>query len=288
MWPTFFLEGVFVPFALNRDPKYLAAQALAVRRAIVTMLAKAGSGHTGGSLSMTDLITVLYHAELRHDPANPKWPGRDRLILSKGHGAPALYATLAALGYFPAEALGTLRTLGSILQGHPDMNKTPGVEMSTGSLGQGLSIACGMAAAARSESPAAPTRVYAVLGDGELEEGQIWEAAMSAAHHRLSNLCAVVDHNGLQIDGPVCDVMNIEPLRDKWAAFNWNVLVIDGHDYVQILGALDAARAEREKPTVIIANTVKGKGVSFTENQVCWHGVAPDSEQVCQMLDELK
>jgi transketolase len=282
------VEAGFVPFTLNRDPKFLAQQALDIRRDIIAMLTAAGSGHTGGSLSMADLITALYFAELKHDPAQPKWPGRDRFILSKGHAAPALYAVLARTGYFPAAALATLRKLGSILQGHPDMNKTPGVEMSTGSLGQGLSVACGMAAAARAEGGPAAYRVYAILGDGELDEGQVWEAAMSAAHYGLSNLCALVDHNGLQIDGAVCQVMNIEPIRDKWAAFNWHTLVIDGHDYCQILAALDAARAETAKPTVIIAKTVKGKGVSFTENQVGWHGVAPNEEQACKALEELK
>lgn len=277
-----------MPFSLNRDPKFLAQQALLIRRDIVTMLAAAGSGHTGGSLSVTDLLTTLYFAELNHDPAQPKWPQRDRLILSKGHAAPALYAVLARTGYFSPDALCTLRKLGSTLQGHPDMNKTPGVEISTGSLGQGLSAACGMAAAARMGSGSPAYRVYAVMGDGELDEGQVWEAAMSAAHYRLSNLCALIDHNGLQIDGGVCEVMNIEPLKDKWAAFNWNVLCIDGHDHGQILSALAAARAETTKPTVIIAKTVKGKGLSFAENKASWHGVAPNQEQVCQALDELK
>ena len=276
-----------MPFPLNRDLEFLARQALTIRRDVVTMLGAAGSGHTGGSLSLADLLAVLYFAELRHDPAEPRLPDRDRFVLSKGHGAPALYSALARTGYFSPELLPTLRKLGSILQGHPDMNKTPGVEMSTGSLGQGLSVACGMAAAARDESGRAAYRVYALLGDGELDEGQVWEAAMSAAHYRLSNLCALVDRNGLQIDGCVQDVMNIEPLADKWRAFNWNTLVCDGHDYAQILSALDAARAETNRPTVILAATVKGKGVSFTENQVCWHGVAPNQEQVCQMLDEL-
>jgi transketolase len=277
-----------VPFALNRDPKYLAGQALAIRRDIVSMLSAAGSGHTGGSLSCTDLLTVLYFAELRHDPARRDWPERDRFILSKGHAAPALYSVLARSGYFPVETLATLRKLGSSLQGHPDMNKTPGVEMSTGSLGQGLSVACGLAAAGRKPDGSCAYRVYALLGDGELDEGQVWEAAMSAAHHRLSNLCALIDRNGLQIDGSVCEVMSLDPLADKWKAFNWNVLEINGHDYSEILSALDRARQETRQPTVIIANTVKGKGVSFTENQVCWHGVAPNQEQACRALDELK
>lgn len=276
-----------MPFSPVRDPKFLSQQALQIRRDIVTMLGAAGSGHTGGSLSMADLVTVLYFAELRHDPLQPRWPERDRFVLSKGHGAPALYAVLARTGYFSPEVLPTLRKLDSILQGHPDMNKTPGVEMSTGSLGQGLSAACGMAAAARDRAGRTAYRVYALLGDGEMDEGQVWEAAMSAAHYRLSNLCALVDRNGLQIDGSVCDVMGLEPLADKWRAFNWNVLEIDGHDHAGILAALAAARSETSRPTVLLARTVKGKGVSFTENQVCWHGVAPDGKQVCQMLDEL-
>jgi len=251
------------------------------------MLTAAGSGHTGGSLSVTDLLSVLYFSELKHDPSQPKWPERDRLILSKGHAAPALYAVLARAGYFSPDLLPTLRKIGTTLQGHPDMNKTPGVEMSTGSLGQGLSIACGMAVAAQNASCGTAYRVYAVLGDGELDEGQVWEAAMSAAHYRLSNLCVLIDHNGLQIDGRVCDVMNSEPLKEKWEAFNWNVLCIDGHNYSQILSALDAARAETQKPTVIIAKTIKGKGLSFAENKACWHGVAPNQEQACQALEEL-
>jgi transketolase len=275
-------------YPLNRDLAFLSGQALTVRRDIVSMLGAAGSGHTGGSLSVADLLTVLYFAELKHDPAQPQWEERDRFVLSKGHAAPALYAVLARTGYFPPAELSTLRKLGSRLQGHPDMNKTPGVDMSTGSLGQGLSLACGLAAAARRGNGRTAYRVYAIMGDGEQEEGQVWEAAMSAAHFSLSNLCALVDANGLQIDGPVCQVMNIEPLAAKWAAFNWNVISIDGHDYAQILSALDRARAEISRPTVILAKTTKGKGVSFAENQVCWHGVAPNQEQVCLALDELK
>jgi transketolase len=224
---------------------------------------------------------VLYFGVMRHDPQNPAWDQRDRFILSKGHAAPAQYAVLARTGYFPPEHLDTLRRLGSTLQGHPDMNKTPGIEVSTGSLGQGLSMACGMAAALPGQ------RIYTVLGDGECQEGQVWEAAMSAAHYGLGNLCAVIDHNGLQIDGEVCQVMNINPLADKWRAFGWHVLSVDGHRYDELLQAFEEAALEKEKPTVIIAKTIKGKGVSFTENQVCWHGVAPNDEQVCQMLEEL-
>lgn len=276
-----------MPYARNRDLHFLAKQALEIRRDIVSMLGAAGSGHTGGSLSMADLITALYFAELRHDPARPDWPERDRFVLSKGHGAPALYAALARTGYFSTDLLPTLRKLGSLLQGHPDMNKTPGVEISTGSLGQGLSAACGMAAAALRPGAPPAYRVYALLGDGELDEGQVWEAAMSAAHYRFGHLCALVDCNGLQIDGQCEQVMTMEPLADKWRAFNWEVLEIDGHDFARILEALDQARRDAARPTVVLARTVKGKGVSFTENQVCWHGVAPGAEQVCQMLDEL-
>jgi transketolase len=275
-------------YPLNRDLSFLADKALTIRRDIVSMLGAAGSGHTGGSLSVTDLLTVLYFAEMRHDPAQPQWAERDRFVLSKGHAAPALYATLARSGYFPPETLSTLRKFGSMLQGHPDMNKTPGVNISTGSLGQGLSVACGMAVAARQAKGAPLFRVYVAMGDGEMEEGQVWEGAMSAAHYGLGNLCALVDANGLQIDGPVCQVMNVEPIADKWRAFNWNVICIDGHNYAQILDALDQAKKVTTRPTVIVAKTTKGKGISFTENQVCWHGVAPNQEQVCQALDELK
>ncbi len=275
-------------FPKNPDPTLLAREALTIRRDIVEMLSRAGSGHTGGSLSIVDLLAVLYYAELKHDPARPDWPERDRFVLSKGHAAPALYSVLARTGYFPVEKLVTLRKLNSILQGHPDMNKTPGVEMSTGSLGQGLSVACGMAAMARLAPGPPAYRVYALLGDGELNEGQVWEGAMSAAHYGLNNLCALVDKNGLQIDGETCAIMNVDPVADKWRAFGWNVVTLDGHDYGQILSGFKAARAETEKPTVLIAKTVKGKGVSFTENQVCWHGIAPDHEQVCLALDELK
>lgn len=275
-------------FPLQRDPLAIAKQAMILRRDVVEMLGAAGSGHTGGSLSCADILATLYLAELRHDPANPKWPQRDRFILSKGHAAPALYSILARTGYFSVDHLRTLRKLNSILQGHPDMNKTPGVEISTGSLGQGLSVGCGMAAMAFDAARRPGYRVYVLLGDGELDEGQVWEAAMSAAHYRLGNLCVIVDKNGLQIDGATCSVMNSDPVEDKWRAFGWNVISAQGHDYGQLLEALDAARAETARPSVIVARTVKGKGVSFTENQVCWHGVAPDQEQVCRALDELK
>ncbi|MCD4814225.1 transketolase [bacterium] len=252
------------------------------------MLGEAGSGHTGGSLSVTDILTTLFFSELKHDPQNPSWQERDRFILSKGHAAPALYAALARTGYFSSDELLTIRKLNSSLQGHPDMNKTPGVEMSTGSLGQGLSVACGMAVAARDKSGKPGYRVYAVLGDGELNEGQVWEAAASASHYKLDNLCAIVDNNGLQIDGRTQDVMNMDSISDKWKAFGWNVIEADGHDMQNLLAALSSARNETGRPTVIVAKTVKGKGITFMENKAGWHGVAPSQEQVCQALEELK
>ena len=273
-------------YPLNTDITYLANQANILRQDIIKMLGEAGSGHTGGSLSMVDLITTLFLAELKHDPKQVAWPERDRFILSKGHGAPALYAILAHTGYFDLKILSSLRKLNSILQGHPDKNKTPGVEVSTGSLGQGLSMACGIAMAAGLDKQ--NYRVYTLLGDGELNEGQVWEAMMSASHYKLSNLCAIVDNNGLQIDGEICEIMDLAPLADKWQSFGWNTISIDGHDYKQILDAFSAARLETKKPTVIIAATIKGKGVSFTENKVGWHGIAPNPEEVKKALSELE
>ena len=263
----------------------LATIAKEIRKNIITMLGKAGSGHPGGSLSAAEIVTALYFHEMRLDPARPDWPERDRFVLSKGHAAPVLYAALANRGFFPKEDLLTLRQLGSPLQGHPDMRKVPGVDLSTGSLGQGLAAANGMALAARVDGKA--YRVYALVGDGEQDEGMIWEAAMAAAHYQLDNLAAFVDHNGLQIDGTIREVMSPEPVADKWRAFGWHVLEIDGHDLKQIIGALDQARQIKGKPTMIVAETVKGKGVSFMENQVDWHGTAPKPEQVTQALAEL-
>lgn len=256
-----------------------------IRKDIIRMLGEAGSGHPGGSLSAADIVTVLYFHELRLDPERPDWPERDRFVLSKGHAAPVLYAALAERGFFPKEELMTLRKLGSRLQGHPDMRKVPGVEMSTGSLGQGLSVANGMALAARLDQRS--YRVYALLGDGELDEGMVWEAAMAAAHYKLDNLTAFVDHNGLQIDGPIAEVMSPEPVADKWRAFGWHVINIDGHDLNQIVDALNEAKTVKGKPTMIVAETVKGKGVSFMENQVGWHGVAPNPDEVTRALAEL-
>ncbi len=255
------------------------------RRTILKMLNKAGSGHTGGSLSAIDIIVNLYYCQMKHDPQNPGWAERDRFILSKGHAAPALYTTLSQCGYFPEEDLYALRTKGSHLQGHPDMLKTPGVDFSTGSLGQGLSVACGMAIGLkldRSES-----RVYAILGDGEIQEGMIWEAAMNAAHNKLDNLCAVVDYNGLQIDGYIKDVKNPEPIAEKWEAFNWKTISIDGHDFIQINEAFKQAAETKDRPTMIVAHTVKGKGVSIFEDQGKYHGVTPSDEELEQALKEL-
>lgn len=245
----------------------------------------ASSGHPGGSLSISDILSYLYFEEMNIDPRDPKKANRDRFVLSKGHTAPALYAALAERGYFPREDLKTFRRIDSYLQGHPDMKGTPGVDMTTGSLGLGFSAACGMALSAKISGDS--YRVYAVLGDGESEEGQVWEAAMFAAHKKLDNLCIFLDYNGLQIDGPIAEVNDPSPLDEKFAAFGWNVLMIDGHDIEAIDGAAKAARACKGKPTAIICRTVKGKGVSFMENSVKWHGSAPNEEQYKQAVSEI-
>ncbi|MCL2761156.1 MAG: transketolase [Desulfuromonadales bacterium] len=250
---------------------------------IIKMLHASGSGHTGGSLSAIDIITVLYFYKMRHNPSNPKWPERDRFILSKGHAAPALYVALAETGYFPKEDLMTLRQLGSHLQGHPDSKGTPGVEVCTGSLGQGLSMANGIALGLRlAESD---SRVYALLGDGELQEGQVWEAAMAGGHYKLDNLCIFIDSNGLQIDGEVSKIINVEPIKEKFLAFGWNVLEIDGNNVEEIIGALDKAETIKGKPTAVVAHTVKGKGVSFFENKASYHGVTPSDEEFPRALE---
>jgi transketolase len=260
----------------------LEERARELRADVVKMLHKSQSGHTGGSLSVIDMITALYFSKMKHDPANPGWDGRDRFVLCKGHAAPAQYVALAAAGYFPREDLMTLRRLGSHLQGHPDSKVTPGVEVCTGSLGQGLSMANGIALGLRLDQK--PNRVYAILGDGELQEGQVWEAAMAASHYRLDNLCAMVDANALQIDGEVAKVMNVAPIADKFKAFGWHVLEIDGHDIQAILAALDAAETVKGKPTMVVARTVKGKGVSFFENKASYHGVPPSDEELPKAL----
>jgi transketolase len=267
------------------DPGQLQEIARQVRLDIVEMLYKSGSGHLGGSLSATDILVALFFAEMRTRPDDPCWPERDRFILSKGHGAPALYAVLSRLGYFPREELATLRQFGSNLQGHPDSSCTPGVEIPTGSLGQGLSIANGLALAARLNHQS--HRIYVLMGDGESQEGQIWEAAMSAAHYRLDNLTAIVDRNRLQIDGRTHEVMSLEPLAAKWQAFGWHTLEVDGHDIPQILAVLQTCRTVSSLPSVIIAYTVKGKGVSVFEDKAKYHGVAPNDEEYQQALKEL-
>jgi len=271
--------GVFI------SQEDLAEVARRIRRHIVTIIGRAGSGHPGGSLSAVDIVTTLYWKVLRHKPADPHWADRDRFILSKGHAAPMLYSVLAECGYFPVGELATLRQMDSRLQGHADRTATPGVEMSSGSLGQGLSFAIGVALAARLDSR--DYRTYVLLGDGECNEGQVWEAAMAAAHFRLDNLVAVVDNNGLQIDGPTCDVMNTDPLDKKWEAFGWHVIKVDGHDFTKLQEAFEKAKTIKGKPTVIIARTTKGKGVSFMENVVGFHGKAPDKEQMEIALKEL-
>ena len=265
--------------------KELEEKARQIRRLIIKMLSLAGSGHPGGSLSSTDIVSCLYFSVMRHNPKNPQWPQRDRFHLSKGHCCPLWYAALAESGYFPEEELWTLRNLGSNLQGHPDW-RTPGVDVASGSLGQGLSVAIGMALAARLDQ--ATFRIYCLLGDGEIQEGQVWEAAMAAAHFRCDNLCAILDYNGYQIDGKVKDIMNLEPLTEKWQAFGWHTINIDGHNIAEILDAFEQAKAIKGKPAIIIAKTIKGKGVSFMENVVDFHGRAPTEEEAKKALEELK
>ncbi|MFZ5906993.1 MAG: transketolase [Nitrospirota bacterium] len=264
----------------------LKEKAKELRKEILKMLTEAQSGHTGGSLSAADIVTALYFHKMRHNPKDPKWRDRDRFILSKGHAAPLLYAALALSGYFSKTLMKTLRKLGSPLQGHPCSRTLPGVEISTGSLGQGLSIANGIAAGVKLDG--LRSRVYCLLGDGEIQEGQVWEAAMTAAHYRLDNLCAFIDNNGLQIDGHCCDVMYIEPIVKKWEAFGWNVFDIDGHDMAAIVSALDRAETVKNRPTMIVARTVKGKGISFFEGKVQYHGVAPTPEELKKALKELE
>ena len=263
----------------------LAETARNIRLGIIHGVANAGCGHPGGSLSIADIMAYLYTKELNVRPEDPKWEDRDRFVLSKGHTAPALYATLAERGFFPKEELVTLRQIDSRLQGHPDMKNIPGVDMTTGSLGLGISAACGMALSGKVSGKS--YRVYTIVGDGESEEGQVWEAAMFAAHYALDNLCIFVDFNGLQIDGPVTEVMNPTPLDEKFAAFGWNVLVIDGHDLDAIEQAVQTAKATKGKPTAVIMKTIKGKGVSFMENNVKWHGSAPKADQYEQAVNEI-
>ena len=269
-----------------QEKKQLQVAACKVRMGILSSTHAAKCGHPGGSLSAADLFTYLYFAEMNIDPQNPKWEERDRFVLSKGHTAPGLYSALANRGFFPVEELVTLRKLGSFLQGHPNMRTVPGVDMSTGSLGQGISCAAGMALGLKHQGKS--PRVYTLLGDGEIEEGQVWEAAMFAAHYKLDNLCVIVDNNGLQIDGPVADVMSPYPIDEKFRAFGFHVEIIDGNDLDQIEKAMKIARATKGQPTAIIMKTTKGKGVSYMENQVSWHGKAPNDEEYEIGMNELK
>ena len=269
----------------NSTKKALQQAALKIRLGILEEVFSASSGHPGGSLSIADILSYLFFKEMRIDPKNPQWEDRDRFVLSKGHTAPALYAALANRGYFEVSELKGFRNASSFLQGHPDMKHTPGVDMTTGSLGLGISAACGMALSGKISDK--DYRVYDVLGDGETEEGQVWEAAMFAAHYKLDNLCIFVDFNGLQIDGPIVDVIDPTPLDKKFEAFNWNVVTADAHDFDSIEAAVEAAKACKGKPTAIIAKSTKGKGVSFMENQVGWHGKAPSAEEYEKAVAEL-
>ena len=266
--------------------KELLQMTKVVRSDIVTMVNKAGSGHPGGSLSATDLMVALYFGGIiKVDPENPDWDGRDRFILSKGHVAPVLYSVLARKGFFPVEELGTLRQMGSILQGHPHKGTAPGLDCSSGSLGQGLSISNGLAIGFKKQKK--DNRVYCLLGDGELQEGQCWEAVMTAGQHKLDNVCAIVDYNRVQLDGTLAEIKELGDLAEKWNSFGWNVIRLNGHDMEQILDAYHAAQNCKGKPTVLIADTVKGKGVSFMENDCNWHGNAPDDEQLAAALVEI-
>ncbi len=265
--------------------KNLSAQARQARRAVLTMVHKANSGHIGGSLGSMEILVALYHHIMRHDPTRPDWKERDRFVLSKGHCSPVLYSVLAGCGYFPTEDLATFRQPGSHLQGHPYQPKTPGVEASTGTLGLGLSTACGFALAAKFRGE--KHKVYALCGDGEQQEGQIWEAAMFAHKYQLDNLIAFTDRNRLQTDGDTEDVMPLDPLVDKWRAFGWNSWEIDGHDLNQIVDSVAKADDGSKKPTMIIANTIKGKGISFMENEAMWHGTPPNDEQFQRAMEEL-
>ena len=269
-----------------KDVKKLEEIARNVRIGVIEAVHSANSGHPGGSLSCTDILTVLYFNQMNIDEYKPKAKGRDRLVLSKGHCAPALYSVLAERGFFDKERLKTLRNINGNLQGHPDMNKIPGVDMTTGSLGQGLSAANGMAMASKLDGEG--VRVYCICGDGEIQEGQIWEAAMTSAHYKLDNLCLIVDNNNLQIDGTVDKVMSVYPIDEKFKSFGFNVINVDGHNIEELISAFEQAKKVKGKPTAIIANTIKGKGVSFMENQVGWHGKAPNDEEYALALEELR
>ena len=270
---------------MKKKINFLKDKANTIRKLIIKMLAEAKSGHPGGSLSATEIVTCLYFEVMRHNPKDPDWPGRDKFHLSKGHCCPAVYSGLALSGYFSVEELMKLRKLGCLLQGHPDRG-TPGIEVASGSLGQGLSVACGMSMAAKIDKK--DTRVYCLMGDGELQEGNIWEAAMSAAHFKLDNLCGIVDYNHFQIDGRTEEIMNLAPMANKWKSFGWHIIQCDGHSIEELLRAFKEARTIKQKPTVIIAETVKGKGVSFMEHVVDFHGRAPTQEEKDIALGELE
>jgi len=281
------LKAAQTAFDMNiEEIRHLKTIAKELRIWIIRMIAEAGSGHPGGSLSAIDILTVLFFHTMRHRPQEPSWALRDRFILSKGHGVPALYAVLAKSGYFHMEELLTLRKTHSRIQGHPVAGSVPGIESSTGSLGQGLSIAQGLALASKLDGT--PYRVFCMIGDGETQEGQIWETAMSAPKFELDNLVVFLDYNKGQIDGPTKQIMDLEPIADKWTAFNWDVQEIDGHDIAKIINALERTRSPMGKPHIIIAHTVKGKGVSFMENKIEWHGTAPNKEQAIQAIQELE
>ncbi|MCX7746369.1 MAG: transketolase [Clostridia bacterium] len=269
----------------KKNVEELKKYSTVIRKHIIDETYHAASGHPGGSLSCADILATLYFDEMRVDPKNPKWEDRDRFVLSKGHCSPALYGALAEKGFFPVEDLLKFRHIDSYLEGHPSMRMVPGVDMSTGSLGQGISAAVGMALAGKLDQK--DYRVYTILGDGEMQEGQVWEAMMSAAHYKLDNLVAFLDYNGLQIDGKISEVMSPNPLDEKFKAFGWKVININGHDHTQILEALEEAKKSKDKPVMIIAETVKGKGVSFMENEAGWHGSAPNKEQRDKAIDEL-
>ncbi len=268
-------------------PSFTELEAISkrVRRSIIEMITAAKSGHPGGSLSAVELLVGLYFDQMKHDPKNPKWPDRDRFILGKGHAAPVLYAVMAEAGYVPKDQLNTLRKMGSIYQGHPDVRFIPALEASTGSLGEGLSVGLGMAFAARLNG--SPSRTYVMLGDGEIQEGQIWEAAMFGSFHNLDNIVALLDYNKIQLDGWVKDIMALEPIGDKWRAFGWHTITIDGHNPAEVRSAYIEAAATKNKPTVIIAHTIKGKGVSFMENNPKFHGTAPNPEEFQKAMAEL-
>jgi len=268
------------------DPQELAAITKRMRRTVIEMITEAKSGHPGGSLSAAEIVVTLFFDVMNHDPANPKWPDRDRFLLSKGHCCPILYAVMAEFGYSPKDKLNTLRKLGSVYQGHPDVRFLPTLEASTGSLGQGVSLATGMGLAARLD--ARPSRTYVVLGDGEIQEGQIWEAAMAAGSYKLDNIVAIVDSNKIQLDGFVKDIMPLDPLVEKWKRFDWHVIEIDGHDIPSLQRAFAEAAATKGMPTCIVANTIKGKGVSFMENNPKFHGMAPTKEECARALQELQ